>query len=81
MSIYAEKKAGKLTGRFVVEVQLNKRIMKARVGTYAAAQVREDEFKRLLVLPQVANGSRTEALGITVGSTQGSPEGAAQRLS
>src|SRR5215471_6474276 len=68
MSIYAEKKAGKLTGRFVVEVQLNKRVMKARVGTYAEAQVREDEYKRLLALPEVANGTRTAVLGITVGS-------------
>ncbi len=68
MSIYAEKKAGKLTGRFVVEVQLNKRVMKARVGTYAEAQAQEDDFERVLALPQAANGTHGGALGITVGS-------------
>jgi integrase len=68
MSIYPERKNGKVTGRFVVEVQRSKRIMKARVGTYAEAQVQEDDFKRLLALPQAANGTQGGASGITVGS-------------
>jgi integrase len=68
MSIYADKKNGKLTGRFCVEVQVNKRVRKARVNTYAEAQEKEQELRRLLSIPVVANGVRTEVLGITVGS-------------
>src|SRR4030095_14961274 len=68
MSIYADKKNGKLSGRFCVEVQVNKRVMKARVNTYAEAQEKEQELRRLLSVPAVANGVRTEVLGITVGS-------------
>jgi integrase len=68
MSIYADRKNGKLSGRFCVEVQVNKRVMKARVNTYAEAQEKEQELRRLLSVPAVANGVRTEVLGITVGS-------------
>jgi integrase len=65
MSIYADKKNGKPTGRWRVEVQRQGRVLKARCDTHAEAVAKEDELKRILKLPEIANAVAQSVLGVT----------------
>ena len=47
MSIYPDKKNGKLTGRFCVEVQHEGKRLRGRKDTYKEAQALEAEFERM----------------------------------
>lgn len=49
MPIYPDKKDGKLTGRYRVEVQLEGRRLRSRVDGFKDAQDKEREFKKLIV--------------------------------
>jgi integrase len=44
MSVYPDKRNGKLTGKFVVELQAAKRRVRERLDTYEAAKAREAEL-------------------------------------
>jgi integrase len=69
MSIYPDKKNGKLTGRWRVEVQRNGRVFKSRFATFADAQAWEAQVKNLVVLPAAVNDTVAALLG-TVGAVK-----------
>jgi integrase len=60
MAIYPDKKDGKLTGRFRVEVQLGTARLRGRFSTLAEAKSKEVEFRRQLAAGDTAGATARE---------------------